>query len=161
VAVPLEKPARIARELATHGYAADREAITLLAGREDTADALAVAVEATPDDALKLTAENVREALESRPRARRDPISEDPTDPPPPPGRRLEPKPTRNPTRAAARRSNETPPFRLELTPILWGTVPSLLQSKRRGRPRGRIRKPQTPGGTSNPRSDRSRSTTT
>jgi DNA polymerase II small subunit len=73
--VPLEEPARIARELASHGYAADREAITLLAGAEDVAGALALAVEATPDDALKLTAEDVREALGNRPRARRDPIS--------------------------------------------------------------------------------------
>jgi DNA polymerase II small subunit len=75
VAVPLEEPARIARELATHGYTVDREAITLLAGAEDTAEALATAVEATPDDALKLTAENVRDALGSRPRAQRDPIA--------------------------------------------------------------------------------------
>ncbi|MDR9380219.1 MAG: DNA-directed DNA polymerase II small subunit [Natronomonas sp.] len=71
----LEEPARIARELASHGYAADREAITLLAGAEDVAGALALAVEATPDDTLKLTAEDVREALGNRPRARRDPIS--------------------------------------------------------------------------------------
>jgi DNA polymerase II small subunit len=73
--VSLEEPARIARELASHGYAADREAITLLAGAEDVAGALALAVEATPDDTLKLTAEDVREALGNRPRARRDPIS--------------------------------------------------------------------------------------
>ena len=73
--MPLEEPARIARELASHGYAADRAAITLLAGAEDVAGALALAVEATSDDALKLTAEDVREALENRPRGRRDPIS--------------------------------------------------------------------------------------
>ena len=74
--MPLKEPAQIARELASHGYTADREAITLLAGAGDTADALALAVEATPDDALKLTAADVREVLDSRPRARRDPISE-------------------------------------------------------------------------------------
>jgi len=74
--VPLEEPARIARELASHGYAADREAITLLAGAGDTGEALALAVEATPDDALKLTAADVRDVLDAKPRARRDPIAE-------------------------------------------------------------------------------------
>jgi DNA polymerase II small subunit len=75
--VPLEEPARIARELASHGYTADREAITLLARAEDTAGALALAVEATPDGALKLTAEDVRDALDGIPQGRRDPISEE------------------------------------------------------------------------------------
>jgi DNA polymerase II small subunit len=79
VAVPLEKPARIARELASHGYAADREAITLLAGAGDTAEALALAVEATPEDALKLTSEDVQAVLGDRPQGRRDPIAEDAT----------------------------------------------------------------------------------
>ncbi len=74
--MPLEEPARIARELASHGYAADREAITLLAGAGDTGEALALAVEATPDDALKLTAADVRDVLDAKPRARRDPIAE-------------------------------------------------------------------------------------
>jgi len=74
--VPLEEPARIARELASHGYAADREAITLLAGAGDTGEALALAVEATPDDALKLTATDVQDVLDAKPRARRDPIAE-------------------------------------------------------------------------------------
>ncbi|CAI48332.1 DNA-directed DNA polymerase D exonuclease subunit DP1 [Natronomonas pharaonis DSM 2160] len=75
--MPQEAPARIARELASHGYTADREAITLLARADDTATALLVAVEATPDDALKLTADDVRAALdEGGPTARRDPISE-------------------------------------------------------------------------------------
>ncbi|WP_254839294.1 DNA-directed DNA polymerase II small subunit [Natronomonas marina] len=73
--MPLEEPARIARELASHGYAADREAITLLAGAEDPETALVVAVEATPDDALKLSAADVRDALDGKPRGRRDPIS--------------------------------------------------------------------------------------
>ena len=75
--MPLEEPARIARELASCGYTADREAITLLAGAGDTAEALALAVEATPEDALKLTAEDVRTALDAQPRARRDPIADD------------------------------------------------------------------------------------
>jgi DNA polymerase II small subunit len=74
--VPLEDPARIARELASHGYTADREAITLLAGADNTAEALALAVEATPDETLKLTGGDLRETLQNRPRARRDPVSE-------------------------------------------------------------------------------------
>jgi DNA polymerase II small subunit len=73
--VPLEEPARLARELAGHGYAADREAITLLVRAEDPAQALVRAVEATPDDELKLTADHVRAALDGGPRASRDPIS--------------------------------------------------------------------------------------
>ncbi len=76
MAVPLEEPARIARELASFGYTADREAITLLARAEDTAGALALAVEAAPEDALKLTAADVRDVIEDRPRGRRDPLAE-------------------------------------------------------------------------------------
>jgi len=74
--VPLEEPARLARVLASHGFTADREAITLLAGAEDPESALRVAVEAAPDDDLKLTAAAVRDALEAGPRGRRDPISD-------------------------------------------------------------------------------------
>jgi DNA polymerase II small subunit len=74
--VPLEEPARLASELASHGYTADREAITLLAAAEDPAQALLLAVEATPEDTLKLSAADVRDALDGVPRARRDPISE-------------------------------------------------------------------------------------
>jgi len=74
--VPLEDPARIARELASHGYAADREAITLLAREGNTAEALALAVEAAPEDTLKLTAEDVRDTIEGRPGGQRDPIGE-------------------------------------------------------------------------------------
>ncbi|MFT4884190.1 MAG: DNA polymerase II small subunit [Natronomonas sp.] len=73
--VPQEEPARIARELASHGYTADREAITLLASAESPEQALVLAVEATPDDALKLTAADVKDALDGEPRGRRDPIS--------------------------------------------------------------------------------------
>jgi DNA polymerase II small subunit len=75
--VPQAEPARIARELASHGYTADREAITLLASAESPEQALLVAVEATPDDALKLTAADVKDALDGEPRGRRDPISTD------------------------------------------------------------------------------------
>ena len=74
--MPSEESARIARELASHGYAADREAITLLSGAEDTAEALAVAVEAAPDGSLKLTAEDVGKVLDASPQGRRDPIAD-------------------------------------------------------------------------------------
>jgi DNA polymerase II small subunit len=73
--VPLEDPARLARELASHGFTADREAITLLARADDPATALRVAVEATPEDVLTLSAADVRDALDTEPRGRRDPIS--------------------------------------------------------------------------------------
>ena len=72
--MPLKEPARIARELASHGYTADREAITLLSASEDPETALVAAVEAAADDELKLSAANVRDALEASPRGRRDPI---------------------------------------------------------------------------------------
>ena len=62
--MPREEPARIARELASHGYAADREAVTLLASAENPETALVTAVEATPDDELKLSAADVRAALD-------------------------------------------------------------------------------------------------
>ena len=74
--MPLEEPARLARVLASHGFTADREAITLLAGAEDPESALRVAVEAAPEDELKLSAAAVRDALDAGPRARRDPISD-------------------------------------------------------------------------------------
>ena len=78
--MPQKEPARLARELASYGYTADREAITLLSAAEDPETALLVAVEAAPDDRLKLSAADVRDALEEAPRGRRDPISSD--DPP-------------------------------------------------------------------------------
>ena len=75
--MPQTKPARLARELASHGYTADREAITLLSAAEDPETALVAAVEAAPDDELKLSAADVRDALKEVPRGRRDPISGD------------------------------------------------------------------------------------
>jgi len=63
--VPLETPARIVRELARRGYNAEREAVTLLAGAPNPTTALDDAVEAAPDDALRLTAEHVRSTLDA------------------------------------------------------------------------------------------------
>jgi DNA polymerase II small subunit len=64
--VPLESNARIVSELASRGYNAEREAVTLLAGADDVAAALEAAVEAAPDDALRITTDHVRAALGGR-----------------------------------------------------------------------------------------------
>jgi len=63
--VPLETPARIVSELASRGYNAEREAVTLLADVGDPAGALDRALETVPEDALVLTADHVRESLET------------------------------------------------------------------------------------------------
>jgi len=63
--VPLESNARIVKELARRGYNAEREAVTLLASAPDSATALERAVDRAPDDALRITAEQVRAAVGS------------------------------------------------------------------------------------------------
>ena len=63
--MPLETPVRVAQELARRGYNAEREAVTLLAGAPDPAAALDRAVETAPDDALRLTTDHVRAALDA------------------------------------------------------------------------------------------------
>ena len=74
--MPLEEPARIVQELASHGYTADREAVTLLARTDDPAAALALTVEATDDETLKLSADDVRAALDTS-RPRRNPLADE------------------------------------------------------------------------------------
>jgi DNA polymerase II small subunit len=69
VDVPLETPSRIVQALAEHGYNAEREAVTLLAGADDPAAALETVVEATPDDALRVSTATVRQTLDSSPPA--------------------------------------------------------------------------------------------
>ncbi|MFC3477905.1 DNA-directed DNA polymerase II small subunit [Halobacterium litoreum] len=61
--MPLEPPVRVVRELTSRGYNADREAVTLLAGADDPADAVERAVDEAPADALTLTADHVRGVL--------------------------------------------------------------------------------------------------
>jgi len=63
--VPLETPARLVSELASRGYNAEREAVTLLADASDPDVALDRALETIPDDTLVLSADHVRTALES------------------------------------------------------------------------------------------------
>jgi DNA polymerase II small subunit len=79
--VPLETPVRVAQELARRGYNAEREAVTLLAGAADPADALDRAVETAPDDALRLTTDHVRRVLdaETPPPSGGDPPPDDPS----------------------------------------------------------------------------------
>ncbi len=54
---------RIVRELAGRGYNAEQTAVTLIAGADDPARALERVVDAADDDALRITAEDVRAAL--------------------------------------------------------------------------------------------------
>ncbi|MFO8114076.1 MAG: DNA-directed DNA polymerase II small subunit [Halorubrum sp.] len=63
--MPLESNARIAKELASRGYNAEREAVTLLASAPDSEAALHRAVDRAPDDALRITADHVRAAIDS------------------------------------------------------------------------------------------------
>jgi DNA polymerase II small subunit len=70
--VPLEPPVRVVRALTSHGYNADREAVTLLAGADDPEAAVDRAVDAAPADALTLTVEHVRPVLENTKPARPD-----------------------------------------------------------------------------------------
>jgi len=67
--VPSESPVRIVRALAERGYNAEREAVTLLSGAADTAAAVERAVAAAPDDALRITVEHARAALDGAGRA--------------------------------------------------------------------------------------------
>ncbi|OYR97913.1 DNA polymerase II [Halorubrum sp. E3] len=71
--MPLESNARIAKELARHGYNAEREAITLLASAPDSAAAVESVVDHAPDDALRITADHVRTVTTDRPVSDTDP----------------------------------------------------------------------------------------
>jgi len=64
--VPQETPRRIVSELASRGYNAEREAVTLLAGATDPQRALERTLDSVPQDALKLSADHVRAVLEPR-----------------------------------------------------------------------------------------------
>ncbi|XVH32800.1 DNA-directed DNA polymerase II small subunit [Haloferacaceae archaeon DSL9] len=81
--MPLETPSRIVQELARRGYNAEREAVTLLAGAPEPALALEAVVETAPDDALVVTAAQVRSTLEAAPIADPSPTddAETPTNP--------------------------------------------------------------------------------
>ncbi|ELZ31193.1 DNA polymerase II small subunit [Halogeometricum pallidum JCM 14848] len=74
--MPLETPARIVRELARHGYNAEREAVTLIAGAADPGTTLARAVERAGPDAFRVTAADVRAVLDGGPNATDAPVSD-------------------------------------------------------------------------------------
>jgi DNA polymerase II small subunit len=63
--VPLETTTRIVRELARHGYNAERQAVTLIAGADDPDRVLSLAVDETPDTALRITTDHVRAVLDA------------------------------------------------------------------------------------------------
>ena len=63
--MPSEETARIVAALADRGYQADREAVTLLARAPDHERAVDRAVETAPDDALVISADQVRETLDT------------------------------------------------------------------------------------------------
>ncbi|WP_435100542.1 DNA-directed DNA polymerase II small subunit [Halorubrum sp. N11] len=64
--MPQESNARIAKELARHGYNAEREAITLLASAPNSAKAVESVVDRAPDDALRITSDHVRAVTSDR-----------------------------------------------------------------------------------------------
>jgi len=57
----------VVRELTSRGYNADREAVTLLAGADDPTVAVDRVVDAAPEDAVTLSVEDVRAALDADP----------------------------------------------------------------------------------------------
>jgi DNA polymerase II small subunit len=63
--VPLEEPVAVARALASRGFNADREAVTLLANAPDPEAALAHVVDAASDETTRLTAADVRPAIKA------------------------------------------------------------------------------------------------
>ncbi|EMA68500.1 DNA-directed DNA polymerase II small subunit [Halorubrum kocurii] len=64
--MPLESNARIVKELARHGYNAEREAVTLLVSAPDSAAAVESVVDRAPDDALRITSDHVRAVTNDR-----------------------------------------------------------------------------------------------
>jgi DNA polymerase II small subunit len=58
--VPLDASARIVQELTAHGYNAQREAVTLIAGSDDPGATVAAVLEAAPEDRLVIDAGLVR-----------------------------------------------------------------------------------------------------
>ncbi|GGJ14210.1 DNA polymerase II [Halobellus salinus] len=61
--MPLETPVRIVTELARRGYNAEQEAVTLLSGAGVPEHAVEAVVDHAADDALRITAADVRAAL--------------------------------------------------------------------------------------------------
>mgnify|MGYP000442134792 CR=1 FL=1 len=83
--MPRHTPAWVARELAERGYNAEREAITVLAGADDPGRAVARAVEHAPGEALRLSVEDARAALDSDGSTAANPQTSPPQSPGSPP----------------------------------------------------------------------------
>ena len=82
--MPLERPVHVANALAKRGYNADPDAVTLIASSPDPDLALDRTLETVPDDAVKLTADHVKSAIDTRARSRDSMVSDDrPSDPDP------------------------------------------------------------------------------
>ncbi|MGB9986972.1 DNA-directed DNA polymerase II small subunit [Salarchaeum japonicum] len=64
--MPNSTPVVVVRELTSHGYNADRDAVTLLADEPDPARAVEHVVEHAPADVLTISAAQVRDALKAR-----------------------------------------------------------------------------------------------
>ncbi|WP_224270608.1 DNA-directed DNA polymerase II small subunit [Haloprofundus salinisoli] len=79
--MPLETPSRIVKALASRGYNAEREAVTLLASAANPPEALERAIEAAPDDALRLTVDQVRAVLDGGANAADAPTKPTPASP--------------------------------------------------------------------------------
>jgi DNA polymerase II small subunit len=62
--VPRSSSVRIVTELASRGYNAEREAVTLIAGASDPERVIERAIETVPDEALTLSAEHVRRSID-------------------------------------------------------------------------------------------------
>ena len=75
----LETQSGVVRALANHGYNAEREAVTLLAGAADPAAAVEAVVESTDDDALRVTVADVRPVLDADPAPDPPGVGDDPT----------------------------------------------------------------------------------
>ena len=61
--MPQETHSRIVQALASHGYNADREAVTLLASATDPSAAIDAVISTADDDALRITSDEVRACL--------------------------------------------------------------------------------------------------
>ncbi|MCT9094858.1 DNA-directed DNA polymerase II small subunit [Haloarchaeobius sp. HME9146] len=65
--MPLEGSARIVGELASHGYNAEREAVTLIATADDPTGTLRAVVDAAGPDTIVITAEDVQTVRDAAP----------------------------------------------------------------------------------------------
>ena len=63
--MPRSTSVRVVTELASRGYNAEREAVTLIAGANDPERTIERAVESVPENALTISAEHVRRSIDA------------------------------------------------------------------------------------------------